>query len=203
MKGSCSGARCEYPVYICLYIQCIYIIVLRGLQFDRGASPSMAVSVAEAMVRSTKGLKAVYSLQGSGCGSGIDGGHRLDVSGQRSGVDGTTGLGSVDATVSHWGHDDGGSMSSNHSGSRGSKHGRSGGVDRCRRPRSHVHGSGPVGGGNGPGRGHHSGSGNGGVGQSMSSHLGQQGDHRRLHAHGEGQGEDNGDGELYNAKDIV
>jgi len=30
----------------------------------------------------------------------------------------------------------------------------------------------------------------------MAGHLGEQGDHGRLHAHGEGQGEDNGDGEL-------
>lgn len=177
-----------------------------GILVIFGDSPS-SMAVSKGQRQRVRSVQDSF-LQSSGSGGSVDGGHRLDVSGQRSGVDGSAGLGSVDALMGNRSHNHSGSMGmGHHSGSvsgmdshRGTVSGMdshgSRGVDSCVRPGSHGDGGGPVGSGNAPGRGHHSGSRDGGVGQTMASHLRQQRDHGGLHAHGKGQGEDNGDGEL-------
>lgn len=145
-------------------------------------------------------------LQSTRSGGSIDRSHRLNVSRERSSVDGATGLCGVDTLMGNWANDHGGSMGSNDSRSMSSHNSRSRASQKSRTgsnnswscwwPRAHRDGSGPVGSGSSPGSGKHGGIRDGRVGETVTGELRDQRNDRRLHAHGEGQSEDDSDGEL-------
>ena len=162
--------------------------------------------------------KRLLNLDGSGSGGNVDGGHRLNMSGQGGGVYGTTGLGHIGTLMSGSSHHhSGGNM--RHMNGNGGGHGH---IMNHSRSMGGYNGSrsqnGPVGAMDSPGS-MHSPSMNidgsmrsshndsswtrySGIGQSMSSHLTHQRNDGGVDAHGKGQGESNSQSELRREKKI-